>query len=572
MKKVLKIVVPLLLALAIIASIGWYLFVYDRDFTRDMLLQQARSFDTRGNSDLASWFYDRAYAYTGQDQNIAIELANQYKADGNYTKAEYTLTNAIADGPTVELYVALCKTFVEQDKLLDAVTLLDTIVNPVIRGQLDAIRPEAPVPQQEPGFYNQYIPVNLTAENGTLYCTNDGDYPSIADGTYTEPYILPAGETTITAMVVADNGLVSPLAVFQYTVGGVIEPVNFTDPAIAASIRSLLGADEDQVIYTNDLWDVEEFTIPDGAKDFGDLRYLPYLKRLTAVDLTFGSLAYLSGLTELEEISFTGCKFPNDDVAVIAALPMLKKLTLADCGLSSIAALEAAQTLSKLDLRNNAIRNLDALSAMVSLEALHLQHNAIMDLSALSNLTHLNTLDVSYNSLTTLAPLATCTGLRSLNAGNNALTGVTGLEGLTGLRVLDLQANDLKDIYSLSGCTEMVELNVSGNKLVELRSLAGMTKLEILDFSYNQVEGLPAWPSGCALYSINGSYNVLVSIDGLAKMPDLTYVYMDYNQLTDISALANCHHLVMVNVYGNEITDVAALTEKSIIVNYDPTT
>ena len=98
-----------------------------------------------------------------------------------------------------------------------------------------------------------------------------------------------------------------------------------------------------------------------------------------------------------------------------------------------------------------------------------------------------------------------------------------------------------------------------------------MTKLEILDFSYNQVEGPPAWPTNCALYSINGSYNVIASIDGLAKMPELAYVYMDYNKLTDITSLANCHHLVMVNVYGNEISEVSSLTEKSIIVNYDPT-
>ena len=571
MKKALKIVVPLVLTLAIIASIGWYLFVYDRDFTRDMLLQQARKFDTQGNTELASWFYDRAYEYTGQDQHIAIELANQYKADGNYTKAEYTLTNAIADGATVELYVALCRTFVEQDKLLDAVNLLDTIVNPVIRGQLDAIRPEAPVPQQEPGFYTQYIPVNLKAENGTLYCTNDGTYPSTSSGAYTEPFILPAGETTVSAIIVADNGLVSPLAVFEYTVGGVIEPVNFTDPAIAASVRQMLKADEDDVIYTNDLWDVEEYTIPAEAKQFEDLRYFPYLKKLTATDISFDTLAHLSELKDLEELTLTGCKIPNEDLALIAQLPLLTKLTLSNCGLSTIAALESAQNLTLLDLSNNAVRNLDALSATVSLRELYLQHNAIMDLSALSNLSHLEVLDVSYNSLTTLAPLATCTGLNKLNAGNNALTSLTGLENMNKLTALDVQANDLKDIYPLAGCTEMVELNLSGNELVELRALAAMTKLEILDFSYNQVEGLPAWPTNCALYSINGSYNVIASIDGLAKMPELAYVYMDYNELTDITSLANCHHLVMVNVYGNEISEVSSLTEKSIIVNYDPT-
>ena len=119
MKKAFKIIVPLVLSAAILLSIGWYLFVYDRSFTRDILLQQARYCDMAGHVDLASWFYDLAYEYTGQDENIAIELANQYKADGNYTKAEVTLTDAITNAPTAELYAALCKTFVEQDKLMN---------------------------------------------------------------------------------------------------------------------------------------------------------------------------------------------------------------------------------------------------------------------------------------------------------------------------------------------------------------------------------------------------------------------------------------------------------------------
>ena len=54
-----------------------------------MLLGQARHYNDSGNPQLASWFYELAYNYTAQDEDIAIELANQYKEDGNYTKAEY---------------------------------------------------------------------------------------------------------------------------------------------------------------------------------------------------------------------------------------------------------------------------------------------------------------------------------------------------------------------------------------------------------------------------------------------------------------------------------------------------
>ena len=144
MKKAMKVILPLLLVVAILGCLIWYLFVYDCTFTRDVLLYQARTFETKGKHDTASWFYDLAYAYANQDEDVAIELANQYKAIGNYTKAEYTLSNAIADGGTAELYVALCKTYVEQDKLLDAVTMLDNISDAKIKAQIDALRPAAP--------------------------------------------------------------------------------------------------------------------------------------------------------------------------------------------------------------------------------------------------------------------------------------------------------------------------------------------------------------------------------------------------------------------------------------------
>lgn len=40
MKKTIRILVSLLLTLLILASIFWYLFIYDREFTRDTLLDR----------------------------------------------------------------------------------------------------------------------------------------------------------------------------------------------------------------------------------------------------------------------------------------------------------------------------------------------------------------------------------------------------------------------------------------------------------------------------------------------------------------------------------------------------
>ena len=132
MKKFIRVLVPLLLAVLIIASIGWYLFTYDRGFTRDFLLTQARYNDLHGNSRLSSWFYDLAYNFSNHDENVAIELANLYKADDNYTKAEYTLTNAINSEPSAELFTNL-------DKLREGDIFLLRILDEVLTYEVDQI-------------------------------------------------------------------------------------------------------------------------------------------------------------------------------------------------------------------------------------------------------------------------------------------------------------------------------------------------------------------------------------------------------------------------------------------------
>ena len=568
MKHSLRKIVPILLVLLIIASVVWYCFVYDRDFTRDMLLKQARYHSTHGSPEISSWFYDLAYKHSGQDEIVAIELANQFKAEGNYTKAEYTLSNAIADGGSADLYIALCKTYVEQDKLLDAVNMLNNITDPQIKSQLDVLRPQAPVTSPEPGFYNEYISVDVQADRGTLYCTTDGEYPSIADAPYCEPIPLDIGETTIYAVAVADSGLVSPLTVVGYTVGGVVEEVVFEDFSVEQAIRETLGAEADQVLFTSDLWTITEFTAPAGATTYNDLTRL---EKLTVEGQSFDSLRFLSGLSHLKELNLTECKFPSEDLSVIAGLPSLTSLTLAECGLSTVAGLETAQNITYLDLSSNTIRNLEPLSSMIHLREVYLQHNALTGLTALNTLTELEKLDVSYNSLSSIASIAACVKLTWLEAGNNALTNLGAVDNLPALTHLGVSNNALSDVSILANCTGLTELSIASNTISDISALSTLVNLEVFDFSYNTITALPAWSEGCALRTIDGSYNALTNIDVLKNMQELSYVYMDYNQITSIAALAGCSKLVMVNVYGNEVDNVDSLTEQSIIVNYDPT-
>ncbi len=572
MKKLIHFLVPLLMIVLVIASIGWYLFVYDRAFTRDLLLQQARDNDLKGNTSLSSWFYNLAYGFSGQDENVAIELANQYKASGNYTKAEVTLSKAIRDGATKELYIALCKTYVEQDKILDAVSMLANIPNASIKAELEAMRPAAPQADYPSGYYSQYISVTLSSSEGTtLYYTTDGDYPSIADEPYSAPIELPLGESQVYAVSVADNGLVSPVTILGYTIGGVIEPVIFMDASMEQAIRAALGYDQSHILYTNDLWQITELEVPSDAMTLEDLIYLTYLENLTVNGRNMSNLQDFAGLNHLKKLDLSGCHFPADSLKTIASLPHLKELNLSNCSLSTLSGLENAESLENLDISNNTIRNLEPLSNMSALSELYLQHNAVTNLTVVGGLSELTVLDVSYNALTSIAPLTGNVRLTKLNAANNQIGDVSAAASLPMLAELNLDYNGLTDISGLSGCASLKTLTVSNNQLSGIEALSGMSTLERLDFSYNSVSSLPDFGANSAMQVIDGSYNALESIDSIAKMADISYVYMDYNKLTSVDALADCFHLVQVNVYGNEIPDVTALTEHDILVNYDPT-
>lgn len=571
MKKTAKFLVSLMMGLLILASIVWYLFIYDRAFTRDTLLNQARYQDLHGNARLSSMFYNAAYNFSGHDENVAIELANQYKHDGNYTKAELTLTEAIHSAPTEELYSALSRVYVEQDKLLDAVNLLANVSQPDIKAQLDAQRPSAPIPNSEEGFYNEYIQLELNSNCKYIFYTTDQTYPSIDGSVYQQPIELPAGETVITAIAVSEEGLVSPVATLNYTVTGVIEEAVFEDKAMNLAIRELIGASENELILTNQLWDITEFTVPADVASYNDLALLPNLTSLTIDSKELDDLTFLTSLQKLTVLNLSGCRFTPENMAVVTQLPVLTELSLANCSLSTIDFLENAPSLKTVNLSNNTIRNLSVLATIPSLESINLQHNAVTALDEISSLANLKELNIGYNSVSSLVPLSNCVKMVRLNADHNAIAALDGLNAMSELAYLSVDYNTVTDIQGLAANTAMIDLSIASNHITDISSLSALTKLEILDFSGNQVTELPQWTDSCELQTIDGSYNMLTNIDILGSLQSLTYVYMDYNLITDVNALESCFCLVQVNVYGNAIPDVSVLRERDIIVNYDPT-
>ena len=570
MKSSLKRILPILLAILVLCSIFWYLFVYDRNFTRDLLLWSAQTLEQNGNHSAAIWFYRQAYVQSGDDQAVAIALARQFKDSGNYTQAEATLSNAIAENPSAELYVELSKTYVEQNKLLDAVNMLENITDPGMKAQLEAMRPATPVTDTPPNYYNQYIDVAISCGTGTLYVSTDREYPSITEDLYTESIPLPGGETMVYALAVGDNGLVSHLAVFGYTIGGVVEPVTLADKAVEDSIRKILGFSAEQTILTSDLWGITEFTVPQDTLDFSDLKYLTGLNKLVIRDCSFKELSAISSLTQLTDLEIRNFSLSNSDLSAIAGLPNLTRLTLSDCSLSTIEKLSSLRNLVYLDLSGNTIRDIDALSFMSELHELDLSSNAVTSLNAISGLQKLARLDLYGNSVSSLIPISSCTGLVWLDVSANRLDSLSGVESMKQLSCLYAASNALTDISLVTANTILMELDISDNNLTDISALSQLMQLQGLNFSHNQVTALPEFSKDCSLIVIDGSYNQLGTLVPLGGLTMLNKVILDYNNIYWVDPLAKCYNLVQLDIFGNPISDVSKLTEMGVIVNYSP--
>ena len=575
MKKILKIVVPILLALVILCSICWYFFQYDTTFTHDLLLRHARQQDVKGNYAVSAWLYDLAYRQR-EDEQVAIELSNQYKTQGNYSKAESTLAKALANSPSLELYMALTSIYIEQDKIRDAVLMLDKVSDPDIQSQLQSLRPAAPVSNAESGTYMQYISVEFTGP-GTIYVNCHADYPSIKTDLYTDSIRLADGQTTLFAVSIAENGLVSPLSVYHYVIGSVVEEVIFADEAFEAAVRTQLGVDNNYVIYSNNLWDIKTFTVPADAITCSDLRWMPYLETLTIENATFEEYTALQELTSLKKLTIHGSRISDADLNIIADLPILRELTLRDCSISSIEPLSRCTTLTHLDLSSNAIRDISALSSLSQLHSLSLRSNAVISADALAGLSQLQELDISYNSLTTTQPIGALIGLVKLDVSANDLMNLNGLGTLYNMVEFVAGYNNLTDIAILRNSTMLETLNVSHNTLLNIDVIVKLPNLVSLDFSHNEVTYLPKLDVNCALQTIDGSYNALTSLNQLSKLENLTHVYMDYadinsssSRLSNIDSLQHCPKLQEVHVYGTKVRNVSKLTDKGILVRYTP--
>ena len=571
MKKTIKIVLPILLVLALLVVGYWFFFQYRVDLTTGLLRSVADSQLEGGHYGVAVRCYSWARSLDPGDAELSLKLAEAYEKNGNYTKTESTLVHAIYSAPEdVRLYAALSRVYVAQDKLLDAQQMLDNIANQEVRETLAARRPAAPVISPAGGFYSDYIEVSVSQpENATCCVTLDGDYPSREQDVYSAPFTLPGGETTLCALAVNEEGLVSTAVYVGYTVAGVVEEASFQDPVLLSAVQELLHRGS-RSLRTDELWGIEELTLPEGLTESADLRYFTGLRKLVGKNLGELDYGFLSAMPELRYLELENCAVSPEALRQIAACGKLDVLILANCGLSDVSALGSLTGLRILDLSDNSLSSLNGLETLAALDELYLGHNALENLPVLRGFKSLRILDLSYNALRYAVGVSSCTSLERLNLSHNRLLSLTPLSALTELVWLNASNNEINDSTPLAPCTKLEGFVMTNNKLTEVDFLANCPNIKDVNIDYNDVEAVPAFQADCPLETFSAAHNFLADLTGLGGLQKLTTVNADYNNIRDISVLANCPALAQVNVYGTYIRSGGALAENGVIVNFTP--
>lgn len=517
--------------------------------------------------------YEMAVKLDPDNAEYVLSLADACIADGSYTKAERALVSAIKDKPSAALYTKLSSVYVAQDKLFDAQKMLDSITDSALRSELDALRPAAPVFSPAPGVYDEYVDLIIDCV-GETYVSLTEQYPSISGELYAEPIALPAGATSVSAITVGEDGLVSPLATGDYTIVGVVEEIQFVSSELEAYVREALFIPRTAKVMTDDLWEITELTLPDNVMEYDDLVHFTKLRKLVIQDTPLGSCSFLSFMPELEELDLSGCALSPDDLALIGTLSALTKLRLRECGLSNVTFLSALVDLEELDLSYNSISDVNALSGMKYLRQLNLRSNAISTLEALKHAGKLQVLDISENDVPSLAPLSGCSQLEKLLADDNRIADIGVVAKMPELTIFCASRNKIFDASAVGSCPALTRLELAENALTDIDMIAAMPQLSYLDVSHNLIAAIPTLNvEDSRLSSFYASYNKLESVSPLAGLQELTYVNVDYNDnIEDVECLAPCHMLVQIDCFGTKVEKVEVLLSMGVIVNFDPTT
>ena len=515
------------------------------------------------------WLFDRSPA----DTDLCLRLTDAYIATDNPGRAEYTLLRGIqANADQLPLYLKLCEVYLSQDKLMDAVSFLDGISDPLIKEQLDALRPFPPVLFPAPGRYEELVTLSLSLSDDTEgFLSVSGQSPSMESDRFTQPLTLSVGRTHVRAVVIR-GGLPSAWTEGEYVLENVVLPMVFADPTLERILREQVGNPDGQIL-SSDLWGITHLAASVEPQHFTSLEDLSHLQNLVSLSLygdgTKVDIAPLAGLIGLRSLKLKQFALDSSDLETISEWTWLEELSLPDNRLSTIGPVSQMSGLSLLDLSGNHITDASPLSDLLSLVDLDISYNSITDTSKLATLAGLKRLSISDNGITSLRGLVTMTRLEQLDISYNGVSDLWPLSGLTRLVVLECRNCPISSLEPLRNLVRLEVLYATGGEIQSADPLSAMTALRVLYLDNNRLFSLGGLENCTALEILHVNQNQLISLDVLAGLPALTEVSVESNQLTSLSPLNDCPALVEVFAASNPLLEEDNQLGEDVVVHTD---
>ncbi|MBU1241359.1 hypothetical protein KKF84_01445 [Myxococcota bacterium] len=143
---------------------------------------------------------------------------------------------------------------------------------------------------------------------------------------------------------------------------------------------------------------VEKFICGAELPEYATIGTFPRVKTLRLLHMNAPTLAFLSGLKTLQELTLTTGPSQAADLSPLHTLPLLQKLTLEGFSqLKDLKGLAAMNKLKELTLSRIPVKSITPLGSMTGLVKLYLEHLPIASLSPLYSLKNLRRLSITEN-------------------------------------------------------------------------------------------------------------------------------------------------------------------------------
>lgn len=396
-----------------------------------------------------------------------------------------------------------------------------------------------------------------------------------------------------------------------FVVGLANPEVTFTDPGLEVAVREKIGR-QTGVIHQTDLRSITELDAT--GKGIRSLKGIGHLTKLVSLNLEdnrvedVSELARLpmlkklslrnNGITDLEDINFeaivqldlrelslrhnvvdlgNGEEVRLSDLSLLRGFEKLEVLELRDNHIVDISPLTDLRELVTLDLRQNPIRDFKPLTGMVKLTDLNLRETGITDLGLLERMPGLVHLNIHSNvGITSIRPLESLRALETLIMRDVPIGGQIDLiAGLTKLKRLNISGTGIGSIEALGAMTGLVQLELADNKVDDIARLSGMKDLEVLDLGNTGITDIGAIRGHVRMRELDLRNNGITDLSPIEGFTALTYLNLHSNtgilSVAPIADFISLETLIMRNVPVGDQAGVLAGLKKLKVVNLSHT-